>query len=196
MTTPMNAMAAAKSLEELLGQAACAPEGICALLGQMFNVRTTEVGLLRLEGRLLRFLYPTELQAVGAIPLSSSAVAARTASSGKAVLFNNFVNVRHNNIFETMKLKGAEEGTAQTIQKLMSAPILLVPGEVLGVVQISRKGATPSAAGPDFGSPDLSRLQHASRMLATLMPRMLSNENGYSGRLQFRSSATSAGFAG
>lgn len=195
VTTSSNAIAAVRSLEDLLSQPGCAPEGICTLLGQMFSVRTTEVGLLRLEGRLLKFLYPTELQAVGAIPISSSAIAARTASSQKAALFNNFVQVRHNNIFESMRLKGAEEGAAQTIQKLMSAPIISLPGEVLGVVQVSRKGATPGAAGPDFGPQELSRLQHASSMLAILMPRILANESGSSCKLQFRSCA-SASLAG
>ena len=137
MTTLASAMTAARSLEALLSQPGCTPEGICTLLGQMFNVRPTEVGLLRLEGKLLKFLYPAELQVVGTIPISSSAIAARTASTQKPGLFNNFVQVRHHDIFETIILRaaGAASGGAQTIQKLMSAPIIAHQGEVLGVVR-------------------------------------------------------------
>jgi hypothetical protein len=53
------------------------PEAICAGVAKMFLVSETEVALLELSGRLLNFLYPAELKTAGAIPLSSSAVAAR-----------------------------------------------------------------------------------------------------------------------
>ena len=52
---------------------------ICAGVAKTFRVTKTEVALLELSGRMLNFLYPAGLQTAGAIPLSSSAVAARTA---------------------------------------------------------------------------------------------------------------------
>jgi len=37
----------------------------------------------------------------------------------------------------------------EAIQKMISAPILL-DGKVIGVIQVSRKGANPASAGLDF----------------------------------------------
>jgi hypothetical protein len=47
-------------------------------------VQYNEVALLRLEGGLLRFVFPEHLRTTGAIPLSSKAVAAHTALSTPA----------------------------------------------------------------------------------------------------------------
>jgi hypothetical protein len=57
------------------------PESICACVAKIFQVKVTEVALLELGGSMLNFLHPAELKTAGAIPLSSSAVAARTARS-------------------------------------------------------------------------------------------------------------------
>ena len=79
-----------REIEQLAGLDApdSTPESICAAVAKIFHVRETEVGLLELSGRLLNFLYPAELKTAGAIPLSSSAVAARTARTKQAELFN------------------------------------------------------------------------------------------------------------
>ncbi|MGD1082865.1 MAG: hypothetical protein ABR881_31505, partial [Candidatus Sulfotelmatobacter sp.] len=62
---------------------------ICACVAKIFHVKETEVALLELRGSLLSFLYPAELKTAGAIPLSSSAVAARTARTKQSELFNS-----------------------------------------------------------------------------------------------------------
>ncbi len=144
------------------------PESICACVAKIFHVRETEVALLELSGSLLNFVYPAELQTAGAIPLSSSAVAARTARSKQAELFNGFTKVKHFSIFELVKLgdTGLDE---QVIQKLMSAPILAANGEVVGVIQVSRKAPRPDAAGPDFTPDDLKKLKSVSRFIGNLM---------------------------
>jgi PilZ domain-containing protein/GAF domain-containing protein len=146
-------------------------EKLCAELAAIFDVRRDEVALLRLQGTLLKFVFPPELQSLGAIPLSSSAVAARTATTRKAELFNSFVKVKHNSVFETVKL-GSEQSAsapqARVIQKLMSAPIVDGGGRVLGVIQVSRKGAILAAAGPDFTPADLRDLEAAARMVPGL----------------------------
>jgi hypothetical protein len=115
------------SVEHVLGQAAT-PQQFCAALAKLFGVRPTEVALLRLQKGLLSFLYPDQLKTAGSIPVSSSsAVAAHTASTKKTELFNTFVKVKHASIFESVKLATSEdtEQTEQnTIQKLMSAPVL------------------------------------------------------------------------
>src|SRR2546426_6660756 len=79
------------------------PESICAWVAKIFQVKQTEVALLELGGSLLNFLYPAELKTAGAIPLSSSAVAARTARTKQAELFNGFTKVKHSSIFELVK---------------------------------------------------------------------------------------------
>src|SRR5437763_420256 len=48
---------------------------LCMVLAKIFQVQYNEVALLRLEGGLLRFVFPEHLRTTGAIPLSSKAVA-------------------------------------------------------------------------------------------------------------------------
>ncbi len=157
-------------LQRLTRQNCDSLEKLCAELATIFAVRRDEVALLRVEGNLLHFAFPPELQSLGAIPLSGSAVAARTATTRKAELFNSFVKVKHSSVFETVKLGAAPSGPpqARVIQKLMSAPIVGDGGQVLGVLQISRKGAILAAAGPDFTAHDLERLQAAGRRVGSL----------------------------
>ena len=145
------------------------PESICAAVAKIFHVRETEVGLLELSGRLLNFLYPAELKTAGAIPLSSSAVAARTARTKQAELFNDFTQVKHFSIFELVKL-GDTGLDDQVIQKLMSAPVLAKNGEVIGVIQVSRKAPRPAAAG-DFTPDDLRKLKSVARIVGRLMAK-------------------------
>jgi len=80
------------------------PLDLCTVLAKIFRVQDTEVALLRLEGGLLRFIFPEHLRTTGAIPLSSKAVAAHTALSKKPEIFNNFARVKHASIFETIKV--------------------------------------------------------------------------------------------
>jgi hypothetical protein len=143
---------------------ASTPGAICACVAKMFEVKQSEVALLELRGTLLNFLYPAELKTAGAIPLSSSAVAARTAQTKRAELFNSFPRVKHFSVFELVKL-GDTGLDDQVIQKLMSAPILGTSGEVIGVIQLSRKAPRPEAAGPDFTPDDLRKLESVARVV-------------------------------
>lgn len=145
-----------------------APESICVRVAKLFRVEETEVALLELGGSLLNFLYPTELRVAGAIPLSSSAVAARTARTKEAEIFNGFTQVKHFSVFELVKL-GKTGLDAQVIQKLMSAPVLAPNGAVIGVIQISRKAPRPAAAGPDFTPDDLRKLESVALRVGRLM---------------------------
>lgn len=147
-----------------------APDSICARVADMFQVKSTEVALLELRGKLLHFLFPAELRTAGAIPVSGSAVAARTAQTVKAEVFNNFTQVNHFSVFELVKI-GDSGLDDQVIQKLMSAPILSRTQEVLGVIQISRKGARPTIAGPDFTAADLRKLESVARFVAKFMAK-------------------------
>jgi hypothetical protein len=144
------------------------PEAICGQVAQIFRVREMEVALLELHGRMLNFLYPAELKTAGAIPLASSSVAARTARTKHAELFNGFAEVKHYSIFELVKL-GDTGLDDQVIQKLMSAPVVNANGEVVGVIQVSRKAPRPAAAGPDFTAEDLEKLVSVARAVGKMM---------------------------
>jgi hypothetical protein len=170
-----------ESMEEMLLENSCTLDRVCAELARAFNVRSTEVGVLRIEGDFLRFLYPVELQEAGRIPISGSGVAAKTAREQKAELYNNFAHVPHRTVFELIKLKDTEaksepepaDDAPPKIQKLMSAPIKGEEKGLLGVVQISRKGHHPAAAGPDFTDEELEALERTARRVAILKPEIL-----------------------
>ena len=103
-------------------------------------------------------------------------MAAHTALSKKAEIFNNFARVKHASIFETIKPVGAEvedPALPAPIQKLMSVPILNQDLTVLGVIQISRKGLDPRFT-QDFSREDLHDLELAAGVLAA-SPVMLEN---------------------
>jgi len=145
-------------------------ESICTIVAQMFQVKATEVALLELRGKLLHFLFPEELRTAGAIPVSSSAVAARTANEKKSEIFNSFAQINHFSVFELVKL-GDSGLDSQVIQKLMSAPVLDSSDGVLGVIQISRKGPRPAIAGPDFTPADLLKLESVARVIVPFLAK-------------------------
>src|ERR1700733_1561260 len=152
------------------------PLDVSMVLAKVFHVQYAEVALLKLEGGLLKFVFPEHLRTTGAIPISSKAVAAHTALSKKAEIFNNFARVKHASIFETIKPVGVEDDTAAPpapIQKLMSVPVLDPAATVLGVLQISRKGLDPRFT-QDFSREDLHDLELAAGLLAS-SPVMLTN---------------------
>jgi GAF domain len=132
------------------------------------RVKTDEVAILAVseKWRHLYFLVPQALRNVGHIPLSStSALAARTVRDSRPDLVNNFSTVRHASVFEGVQ---AESLNAAAIQRIISAPIL-ADGKVIGVIQISRKGATVAQAGPEFTAEDLGKLLAICKPLGKLM---------------------------
>ena len=145
------------------------PERVCAELSRLLHVQQDGVALLRLHQNTLAFLFPARLRTAGTIPLSSPAVAARTAVTKTTLLSNNFAKVRHATVFEGIKLDDAgDTATPTPIQKLISVPIFSAERKILGVVQISRKGTDTSAAGPDFTHEDLHHLEDAAALIAQL----------------------------
>jgi GAF domain-containing protein len=148
-------------------------ERACLKLAQVLRVRRSEVALLRLEKGSLRFIFPPELRSAGVLPLNGSAVAARTAATRAPLVSNTFMRVKHASLFEAVKL-GAEADEddrslqQMPIQKIMSVPVVQPGGNVVGVVQISRKGLDASGAGADFTSADLKQLEEAAEILARM----------------------------
>jgi hypothetical protein len=147
-------------------------EKIAHELARTFDVKLDEVSFLRVERGHLVFCYPIRLHSVGSIPLSTiGSVAVRTANTRHPEYFNNFVKVKHSSVFEAVALSGQKSQPAghhndsHTIQKLMAAPVV-GPEGTLGVIEISRKGASAAAAGPDFTSADLQKLVACASALA------------------------------
>jgi hypothetical protein len=137
-------------------------------MAKRFGVEEDEVAIMEIapSGRFLRFVIPEKLREVGTIPLSSNtALAARTVRERRADVLNNFPIARHATVFEGVPL-GRRSG--ESIQKIMSA-VILRENVVVGVVQICRKGASLSDAGPDFTSRDLSELQSLNPALSRLL---------------------------
>ena len=137
-------------------------------------VRSDEVAILAVSNRWrhLHFVVPEALKNVGFVPLSSkSALAARTTRESRPEIINDFTAVKHASVFEGVKV-AAE--SAEVIQKIISAPILS-GDRVIGVIQISRKGANPKVAGPDFTSDDLGKVLALCKPLGKLLQRVVSD---------------------
>ncbi|MGB9234246.1 MAG: GAF domain-containing protein [Terriglobales bacterium] len=162
------AKASISDLERMVSDAP-SPERACMKLAQILRVRRGEIALMRLEKRSLRFVYPAELRSAGELPLTGSAVAARTAATRTSLMSNSFMRVKHVSLFEAVRLSGEEEDKnmeQMPIQKIMSVPVIAAGGHVMGVVQVSRKGLDASLAGPDFSGDDLKLLEKAAGILA------------------------------
>lgn len=139
-------------------------------IARAIGVRQDEVAILGVSARWkhLHFLVPEALKNVGFIPLSSnSALAAKTARESRPEIDNKFSASRHVNVFEGVKINGEH---VESIQKIISAPILF-DGKVIGIIQISRKGANPHAAGPDFNADDLGKILALCKPLGKLVHR-------------------------
>jgi hypothetical protein len=165
------AKATVSELERMLSELPSSDRA-CLKLAQILHVRRNEVALLRLEKSSLRFIFPPELRSAGVLPLTGSAVAARTAATRAPLLSNTFMRVRHVSLFEAVKLGtlSDEEDRSQEqmpIQKIMSVPVV-GSGNIMGVVQISRKGLDASLAGADFTGEDLKQLEQAAEILARM----------------------------
>jgi hypothetical protein len=144
---------------------------VAAALAKNFKVSAEEVAVLRVSanGRHMEFIVPEKLSRIGTIPMSSvNSLAVRTARERKSEFVNNFSTSKHPTVFESVKLSKEKEGS-EPIQKIVSVPIV-VDTKAVGVIQISRKGKTPGAAGADFGPQDLKELNQVAAALAKCFP--------------------------
>ena len=141
-------------------------------IAKTFQLQSDEVGILRLDKQNLVFLYPVKLHNVGSIPLNTTgSIAARTATSKRGEIINNFAQTKHTSIFEAVELENKpksidkHEHIPHQIQKLISVPVV-GPAGVLGVIQTSHKGVSAPTAGPDFTPADLQKLNMIATALA------------------------------
>jgi hypothetical protein len=169
LVAELERLASAISEEEAEASQVSLPS-VADKISKTLGVRPDEVAILVLSTRWkhLHFLVPEALKKVGFIPLSSgSALAAKTARDSRPEIDNNFIASRHATVFEGVKLTGEP---AESIQKIVSAPIL-ADGKVVGVIQVSRKGADPVAVGPDFTADDLGKILALCKPLGKLVQR-------------------------
>ena len=137
-------------------------------IAKSLGVKNDEVAILGVSTRWrhLHFLVPQALKNVGFIPLTSnSALAARTVRDSRPEINNNFSAARHATVFERVKTPTT---SGESIQKIISAPILY-DGKAVGVMQVSRKGASPTEAGPDFTTDDLGKVLALCKPLGKLV---------------------------
>src|SRR6202045_5562163 len=164
------AKAGVSELESMLSESPSS-DRVCLKLAQILGVRRSEVALLRLEKGSLRFIFPPELRSAGVLPLTGSAVAARTAATRAPLLSNAFMRVKHVSLFEAVKLGAEAEDRSleqMPIQKIISVPVVVPDGNVMGVVQVSRKGLDPAVAGADFTNENLKQLERIAEVLARM----------------------------
>ncbi len=172
MSTTLNLVSEMERIASALGTEAEGAAGVslsavAEKIAKNLGVKHDEVAILAVSTRWrhLHFLVPEALKNVGFVPLSSnSALAARTARESRPEIENNFAATRHATVFESVKVADA----AGAIQKMISAPILL-EGKVIGVIQVSRKGANPHCAGPDFTSQDLGNILALCKPLGKML---------------------------
>lgn len=162
-----------KAVDELVKAPEVEAAQIATVIQQIskaFGVKADEVAVLALAqgDKFLRFIVPEKLQKVGDIPMTSTnSLAVRTARDKRPEVINNFAAARHPTVFEAVPL-GAQRG--EPIQKIMSAPVN-AEGKVVGVMQVSRKGKTGTASGPDFTPKDLGDLVAVANQMGRCLKR-------------------------
>jgi len=140
---------------------------VVKMVAAAFSCKADEVAILVLtsDGKHLRFLAPRKFTDLGTIPITkrdSIAVTVFGKKAGEAM--NNVPLVKHVSFFESVKLRDRPV----PIQKMITVPIL--QGEdAIGVAQISRKGETPSEAGPDFTAADVRKAQEIFQAVARFL---------------------------
>jgi hypothetical protein len=123
----------------------------------MFACKQDEVAILLLtpDSKHLRFVAPRKFADLGTMPLTKrDSIAINVFQKRAGEVMNNVPMVRHVAFYESVKLRDKPA----PIQKMITVPILL-GGDAVGVAQISRKGETPAAAGPDFTPADMRRAE-------------------------------------
>jgi hypothetical protein len=147
-------------------------ERIVKAASQTFGCKTDEVAILIVttDRKHLRFAAPRKFVNLGTIPATKrDSIAVNILGKKVGEAMNSVPLVKHVAFFETVKLRDKPV----PIQKMVTVPILY-EGQAVGVAQISRKGETPVAAGPDFTSADVGRIQNffeaVARYLVAALP--------------------------
>lgn len=115
----------------------------------------------------LTFAFPRHLARGNTLPVDEDSFAGRVVLRGQVLVENRVPQEPHKDFFERIP---DERGTVRSIQKMVAAP-LVVDGRAIGVVEVSRTGATPAEAGPDFTPRDGENLGKCCRAFAPFIAR-------------------------
>lgn len=142
-------------------------EQIAGVFAAHFAVSPHEVGLFKFDaaGRTATFLWPPQnLGSTVKIPvkLFTTSLVSTTARERNGSIDNSFAETPHLHMFEQAL---TEREHRQPLQKVMTAPGIK-DDKLLWIVQISRKGQTREAAGPDFTTEQLRQLEVLADCLA------------------------------
>ena len=140
-----------------------------------FELQADEVAILLSDkdNMVMSFAYPEHLVNAGMIPISSpDAFAARVFKLNRGMIENNFSQMKHLHLFEYIK---GPSDKLRRIWKMMSA--ILRAGEMkFGIIELSRKGDNPGAAGEDFQPEDLEFLQASIAEIAPYLRKVLPDD--------------------
>jgi GAF domain-containing protein len=131
-------------------------------LADFLEVTPGDVGIFTYDAARHRLVlvWPPGLRVAGDIPIDSpNALVAVTARERRTYRENDFSTVKHPQFFEHVLPGG-------TVQKIVSVPVL-AGEELLGVLQVCRKGCDRRAVGPDFTPDDSTAVEKVAALLAT-----------------------------
>jgi len=147
-------------------------------IARLFEVSLDEVAILLRRHRggneVLRFAYPLEFLRAGQtefpVKATKPSIAGRTLGSREPILVNRAAAERHLDAFEKILIHGR---AGLPIQRLMSAPIWGGPGNLIGVLQVSRKGKTLEEASPEFTPEELAEVATIGQQVGPYMLRAI-----------------------
>lgn len=150
---------------------------LAVLVAQAFAVEEDEVAILLLRDRslMLRFAHPVTLYCDRAniFPVNGSSIAGEVLRHLRGRIDNDLPQIRHLDFYERLCVQAARPWE---IQKMVSTPLLIPWGHVLGVLQVSRKGNSVEEAGPNFSPVDLVKLTDLSRWLAPYLRKAIPSD--------------------
>ncbi len=152
-------------------------EGVRAVVdavARALKIKPDEVALLLVTttGNTLKFVWPTQLYSANAVlPVGhKNAMASAVLQTRKGKVDNKMAESRHLKFFENVK---GMDTSGVPIQKMIALPLMQGTNAV-GVLEVSRKGKTPEAAGPNFTPEDAQALLALAKEftpgLAALVP--------------------------
>ncbi len=149
---------------EALADFICQRMGICA--------ECVAILLLKDAGKVLRFAHPPELYKGQSnfFPVNRNNIAGQVVLSERGNIENNLTRVPHFGIYEQAKVKGK---APKPIQKMVTAPLITPDKNILGAIQISKRGQTPQEAGPDFAPADLGKLSQICQVAAAFLKKAI-----------------------
>jgi len=131
---------------------------IAAAISKAVSVKNDEVAMLLLttSGNTMKFIWPPPLfESNAALPAEyQNSFASSVLKTMKGKVDNKVSESKHLKFFENVK---GMETSGVPIQKMIAVPMVFEQ-KAIGVLEVSRKGHNPDAAGPNFTPEDGQKL--------------------------------------